>query len=131
MKAAGKRYAKAVRQDGPGHSWGGPHIHSYRALISGLVSEGEKIGGQTLKRLSEHSVKIEAEEIEEVGERVHVCRAKDTARSEETRIIVAPTEGEIAKAVKEACRQLGGRVAQGRAPRSYMERELAKLIEEM
>lgn len=132
MVEAGRRYALAVRTDGKGHTWDSPHTHAHKAMILGLLDSAAKIGELTSKVLSEHTEEIKDMEPYEIGDISLACRVKTTANKEEMRIFFAMAEGHkgLTRSIKEGARQLGGRIAEGRAPRSYMERELAKLLEE-
>eukprot|EP00974_Lingulodinium_polyedra_P036018 3455680-Lingulodinium_polyedra.AAC.1 len=54
MAEEGRKYAKACREEGAGHSYGPPHPWMWGAMISAMAGTGEKLGQLNKKGVEEH-----------------------------------------------------------------------------
>ena len=93
------------------------------------MNEGEKIGANNFKTLKETQEKWTAMTPEELNQEVRMCRQCKCWDKEKKRLVYSIVAVETRMAVKEALKNLGFAYKIGRAPASFMERELADWLQ--
>ena len=122
-------YAKLVQEEGRGHKRGPPYIWAWAGLISSLDKRGQVVGAMTAKKLKEYMTELEGMDIEQRCEAVKFCRLDKMYNQELRRITFCCSNGEARAAVLKAFDEVGAERKQGKAPASYMERELQEWVE--
>jgi hypothetical protein len=126
MLEQGRRFSKAVQEEGRSHEQGPPHIFVWSGLLAGLVSMGDKLGMANAKSLAGLQRDFEKMAKDEQLDMVKVCRCDRTYNSGHHKVLLFlhPSNWEIAKLILASMVQLGGVRKQGRPPKGNMEREL-------
>ena len=127
MKEATIEYNQAVQKD-PNH--GRPHIYCFMALVESLVKRKETVGARNAKMLKDFETKLMTKDIEEKADLIKYCRVDRLYRCDQRKLMMC-VQDEAISAVVSALVQLGGVRKQGRAPASWLERELQLYLQSL
>ena len=108
---------------------GSPHLVATMGLVSAVVEEGDKIGAGNLKVLKRTLDKWSAMSPEELNQESRMCRQCKCWDKTKKRLVYSIVEVETRLALKEALKNLDFVYKIGRAPASFMERELADWLQ--
>ena len=97
-------------------------------LLDSLIDRGLETGSKNLKELKMFKEKYEQMTVSQRCDLVKVCRAEKMWRSDAKKLMLAIRDP-IIQVLLGALEQVGGERKQGRAPASYMERELQAYLE--
>ncbi|CAK0903737.1 unnamed protein product [Prorocentrum cordatum] len=121
-------YAEAVKRDGKGHLHGAPYIWAFAGLLAGLRERGDAVGAQNAKGIVDMMEWLDAHGVEDKMEMIRMCRLDKTYDKDKKRITFVLRDERWRQTVIACCVQAGMERKQGKAPASFMERELQEYV---
>ena len=128
MAVQGRRYAKAV--ESPGHGLSSPHLYVFGALLKAIADLN--LDTRDLALYNQY----EGFTVEQRGLTIRLCKQAKTYEAETRKLVLAFGSGSVAQEFKERVLQVmiartNWSYKVGRAPPTYMEREMSKFLESM
>lgn len=122
-------YGQKVKELGKGHGLGSPHVYAWMGLIAALNKRTGGITAEAAKALKEYADKLAQQTVTLLHDECRFCRVDKVYNPQLKRITLSVEATGMRRAVVTALTDVGGAVKQGRAPASYMERELQEWLE--
>ena len=98
-------------------------------MLKALKARGDKVGAATAEKIEEIWDEVERMTNEEKGEAFMFCRVDRTYNGETKRITMAIRDQDWRKAINKAMEELKWDRKYGRAPASFMERDMQQWVE--
>ena len=112
MRAEGKRYAAAVREQGKGHTLGPPACSTFLAMLEAMMAED--VGALNKKKIKEWHEHLSDGGLEVVQLHIRVCRFEKCYKDGRTKLIVGIVGAEEHRhVILASLRQMGGRLEGG------------------
>ena len=130
MGEQGQAYQREVKKAGRGHQMGPPHPWMWGGLIAALHAKGEAVGSRNAATLKEHNEALEGMTMVEKLEIIRICRLDKTYQDGFKRVSITIYGNEpLRLAILGAFEQSGATRKQGKAPASFMERDIQMWLE--
>ena len=130
MQSQTSRYAKIVKSRGKGHGLGPPYFYAFGGLLQALIKKKAEIGASNATVLEKYFGILEAATTEaEKHELIQFCRLDRMYAADHKRLTFAARTSDLRGALGSSLTQLGAERRFGRAPPSFMERELQQWLE--
>ena len=107
---------------------GPPHLLCFAGFLKGLISEGEAVGKHNLKELTVFLAEYEARSVAERNQWVRFFKVDKMYKAEYKRVSFS-IQHRVSEALVSAAVQAGGVRKVGRAPATFLERELQEFLE--
>ena len=123
-------YEENCRQAGRGHSFGPPHLHLWRRLLSTLatLSTTTPECQSIIKKEQEAEAKMTATTLIDLDQTVRMVRLVKTYNNDLKRLIMSCEKNPANEAVVKSLQAAGAQRKAGRAPRGAMEDELERWL---
>ena len=108
---------------------GPPHIYAMAGLMKAIVETKEAVGKKNMEEMNEVYTKYMGMKVEDRATMIRVCRTDKMWRADQRRLTLFLADQQISQLVVECLVQLGNTRKQGRAPATYLERELQEFVE--
>ena len=133
MGEQGTNYQSAVKEAGKGHGLGPPHIYVFAGLISSLTkSNPAEVGEENHSQLVQSLKHLDTIDLHAKCELVQLCRLNNTHIKEIKRITLCFAPNTLAQQLRtvvvQSMMRLKWEVKEGKAPPSFMERELQEWL---
>lgn len=130
LQAEQKRYSQAVRQEGKQHKRGPPQPYVLRTLLSSLLellsaAPADQKNEDLIRRLTDAVGKVQSGQL---TDSIVECRLSKCFDSSKRRLLVGVRHPELDALITEGLTTLKFQRLTGRAPPSYLEREIQRKI---
>ena len=124
-------YSEQVRTKGRGHGLGPPFYYAFGGLLKALISKRGDLIGNSSKAMIEkyYNIMDGTDDFEEKAEIIQFCKLDKMYQEGKKRLTVSIRETELRKAISRALLECGADRRYGRAPPTFMERELQQWVE--
>ena len=122
-------YAKKTKEAGRGHKFGPPNIWAAGGLIHSLMKRGAAVGAAYADQIKAIWEAWEKMDIPEKCEVIQFCRLDKMYRADSKRITLAIRNAEWRVTINKAMENVGWTRKYGRAPASFMERDVQQWLE--
>ena len=108
---------------------GPPHIYAMSGLMKAIMEMKEAVGKKNLEDMAELYTKYTNMKVEDKASMIRVCRTDKMWRADQRRLTLFLADQAASQLVVECLVQAGNIRKQGRAPATYLERELQEFLE--
>ncbi|CAK0853370.1 unnamed protein product [Prorocentrum cordatum] len=123
-------YAAETKSKGKEHTLGPPHIYAMGGLIKGLMTHGDSLGAQNHTDLATAWKEHDGYSVEQKCELILFCRQDKVFQKERRRITFATRDAKFRSILLACLSQVPQTTRKyGRAPASFMEREIQTFLE--
>ena len=128
MKLQMVAFSKAIveKQQQP---LGPPHLYCFAGLLKAMISRGVEVGKKNNEGLKEAQEMFDKASLSDRQAICQMCKVEKMYKNENKRLVMSFGSADLARLITDSLVQTGAEQKYGKAPPSYLERELQDYLE--